>query len=144
MPGKSMPRDKPLTDADYRRMAEFRHQLRQFLLFSEEAAAEAGLPPRQHQALLAIKGFAHITVGELAEKLGIKPHSAGELVNRLTAARLVRRVPDAADKRRVCLDLTPAAERRLESLTLAHHAELKRLAGLWGPLFKGLTDEPRS
>jgi DNA-binding MarR family transcriptional regulator len=130
--------EKPLTDADYRALAEFRHQLRQFLLFSEEAAREAGLAPRHHQALLALKGCEHATVGELAERLAIKSHSAAELANRLVAARLVRRMPDKVDRRRVRLVLTPAAERRLETLTLAHRAELKRLAGLWGPLFDAL------
>ena len=75
--------DRKLTHGDYRVLAEFRAQLRQFLLFSENAARKAGLQPRQHQALLAIKGFADATVGELAARLGIRPHSAAELVNRL-------------------------------------------------------------
>jgi DNA-binding MarR family transcriptional regulator len=135
---------KSLTDADYRALAEFRHQLRQFLQFSEDVAHTAGVPARQHQALLAIKGFAPITVGELAEKLGIKPHSAGELVNRLTAAKLVRRVSDKTDGRRIHLNLTPIAERRLELLTVAHHAELRRLATSWAPLFDVLVVEHNS
>ncbi len=50
-------KSKPLTDSDYRTLAKFRYQLRQFLSFSEDAAAAAGLQPRHHQALLAIKGF---------------------------------------------------------------------------------------
>ena len=95
--------DKPLTHGDYRVLAEFRAQLRQFLLFSENAARKAGLQPRHHQALLAIKGFADATVGDLAARLGIRPHSAAELVNRLVAARLVRRVTDTMDRRRVHL-----------------------------------------
>jgi DNA-binding MarR family transcriptional regulator len=136
--------NKPLTDADYRALAEFRHQLRQFLRFSEEAARKAGLPSRHHQALLAIKGCDPSTVGDLAARLGIKSHSAAELINRLAAAKLVRRVPDKVDKRRVYLILTPGAERRLETLTLAHRAELKRLAGLWEPLFEVLDAETRT
>jgi DNA-binding MarR family transcriptional regulator len=131
----SKPRQRPLTDADYRTLAEFRYRLRQFLLFSENAARACQLQPRQHQALLAIKGGGSTTVGELADRLGIKPHSAAELTNRLVAARLVRRSPDTKDRRRIHLALTPAAERRLEDLTLVHRAELKRLAGLLGPLF---------
>lgn len=133
--------DKPLTGADYRALAEFRRQLRQFLLFSEDAARYAGLAPHHHQALLAIKGFAHPTVGDLAVQLGIKSHSAAGFVNRLVAAKLVRRVSDAVDHRRSCLILTAAAERRLESLTHAHRAELRRLATLWGPLFEALASE---
>jgi DNA-binding MarR family transcriptional regulator len=135
--------DKPLSAADYRALATFRHQLRQFLLFSEGAARQAGLRPRQHQALLAIKGFPGVTVGELAERLGTKPHSAAGLVKRLTAARLVRRVTDIKDRRRVLLTLTPDAERRLEKLTLTHRAELQRLATLWSPLFEALESPNR-
>jgi DNA-binding MarR family transcriptional regulator len=137
MTGKS--RQNRLTAGDYRALAEFRYRLRQFLLFSEKAARECGLQPRQHQALLAIKGGGGVTVGQLAERLGIKPHSAAELTNRLVAARLVRRIPDTSDRRRSHLALTPAAERRLEDLALVHRAELKRLAGLLGPLFKALS-----
>jgi DNA-binding MarR family transcriptional regulator len=130
--------NKPLTGADYRALAMFRHQLRQFLQFSEDAARQAGLHPRQHQALLAIKGFPGATVGNLAERLGILPHSAAGLVKRLASARLVRRVTDTKDRRRVLLTLTPAAERRLEKLTLAHRTELQRRAAVWGPLFNAL------
>jgi DNA-binding MarR family transcriptional regulator len=131
-------KNKPLTGADCRTLAEFRHQLRQFLSFSENAARQAGLQPRHHQALLAIKGFENLTVGDLAERLGIKAHSAAGLVNRLVAARLVRRRADTADRRRVHLTLTPAAERRLAELTIAHRDELRRLALLWHPLFEAL------
>ena len=131
-----------LTDADYRALAEFRYQLRQFLLFSERAARKSGLAPRHHQALLAIKAIPHPTVGDLAERLGIKSHSASELVNRLATAQLVRRVEDVADRRRNYLALTSSAERRLEGLTLVHREELRRLATLWGPLFDVLVTEP--
>jgi DNA-binding MarR family transcriptional regulator len=131
-------KSKPLTDSDYRTLAKFRYQLRQFLSFSEDAAAAAGLQPRHHQALLAIKGFENLSVGDLAERLRIKAHSAAELVNRLVAARLVRRKADTVDRRKVFLTLTPVAERRLEKLTIAHRDELQRLATLWRPLFKAL------
>lgn len=129
---------KSLSDNDYRALAEFRHQLRQFLSFSDEAARVAGLQPRHHQALLAIKGFPESTVGDLATRLGIKPHSAVELVNRLAAAKLVRRNIDKIDRRCVRLVLTAMAERRLEELSLAHRAELRKLAALWSPLFEVL------
>ena len=46
-----------LSLADYQLLAEFRFLLARFLAFSSKAAHEAGLAPRQHQALLAIKGY---------------------------------------------------------------------------------------
>lgn len=118
------------TEADYRALSEFRYLIRRFLEFSQTAAGAAGLTPRQHQALLAIRGFARgpgMTIGDLAERLRIRHHSAVELVDRLEAAGLARRAPDQSDHRRVHLELTPRAEARLEVLSLAHLDELDRL-----------------
>src|SRR3546814_2062783 len=71
-----------LTAADYQTLATFRHALRKFIAFSETEAALAGLMPQQHQALLAIKAMSRSgapSVGEVAEYLMIRPHSAVEL-----------------------------------------------------------------
>ena len=115
--------------ADYRLLAHFRHLLRQFLAFSERAARQGGLTPQQHQALLAIKGAeGSATVGYLAERLAIRHHSAVGLADRLTKSGLVRRESVPADRRRVSLALTAAAERKLARLSAAHAEELRRLA----------------
>ena len=118
-----------LTGGQYQTLAEFRFLIRRFLGFSEQAAHDAGLTPRQHQALLAIKGFPGETIAihDLAERLCVRHHSAVELVDRLEEAGLVRRVQDEADRRRVQLQLTAAAERRLAGLSAIHLEELQRL-----------------
>ncbi len=119
-----------LGQAQYAALAAFRHALRRFLSFSEAAALAAGLPPQQHQALLAIAGHGGAeppTVGMLAEQLIIAPHSAAELVGRMVEAGLVRKVALAADRRRVGVVMTPRAEGVLRRLTAAH---LRELAGL--------------
>jgi DNA-binding MarR family transcriptional regulator len=88
------------------------------------------LAPRQHQALLAIKGFPRdggVTIHDLAERLCIQHHSAVELVDRLAEAGLVERRHDPADRRRVLLDLTWEAEKRLAGLSAIHLEELQRL-----------------
>src|SRR3981081_485117 len=100
------------SQADYEALSEFRYLIRCFLQFSQNAARAVGLPPRQHQALLAIKGFpvGHtVTVGELAERLRIRHHSAVELVDRLSEAGLVRGLPAANDPRAILLSLTQLA-----------------------------------
>jgi DNA-binding MarR family transcriptional regulator len=126
---------KSLAEADYRRLAEFRYLLRQFLAFSEAAARGSGLLPQHHQALLAIRGFGgRMTVGELAERLAVKPHSAVGLANRLVEAGLVARKTDGKDRRRVELSLTATANRKLAGLSKAHRAEIERLAPLLAPL----------
>ena len=119
--------DRNLTQRDYQSLAEFRHQIRRFLRFSERAARNAGLEPRQHQLLLALKGLppeARPRIGELAERLQIQHHSAVELVNRLEAGGLVRRQRGTDDRREVLLELTPRGERILRELSLDHRAEL--------------------
>ncbi|MGH7023150.1 MAG: MarR family winged helix-turn-helix transcriptional regulator [Caulobacteraceae bacterium] len=118
------------SQADYEALSEFRYLIRRFLEFSEQAAGAAGLTARQHQALLAIRGFPkghEPTVGALAERLRIRHHSAVELIDRLAAAGLVTRAADPADHRRVLIGLTERAEERLAALSLAHLDELDRL-----------------
>jgi DNA-binding MarR family transcriptional regulator len=134
---------RALAKGDYELLAAFRHLLRRFLAFSEAAAREYGLTPQQHQALLAIKGFRgrqSVTVGELAEWLDIRHHSAVGLVDRLTSRNLVRRRVDPSDRRRVWIVLTPASEAVLERLSLAHRAELRQLAPRLGSLLSALRE----
>src|ERR1700731_5384485 len=90
------------SQADYGALSEFRYLIRCFLQFSQNAARAVGLTPRQHQALLAIKGFpvGHaVRVGDLAERLRICHHSAVELVDRLSEAGLVRRIRERSKAR---------------------------------------------
>ena len=126
------------TQADYEALSEFRYQIRCFLEFSQNAAKAVGLAPRQHQALLAIRGYpggAPIAIGDLAERLRIKHHTAVELIDRLAAANLVKRVVDPADQRRVLLELTQQAENDLYELSTAHLGELSRIEPLLTQIF---------
>ncbi len=121
--------DKQLSKAEYETLAAFRHLIRQFLRFSEQAAKQVGLPPQQYQALLAIKGFPgrdYITVGELAERLQIRHHSAVGLVNRMVEQGLVVRGP-GRDRREVHVTLTAQGSRLLQQLAATHRKELQRI-----------------
>lgn len=131
------PGERELSLADYQLLAEFRHVLARFLAFSATAATAAGLAPRQHQALLAIKGAPGgepMTVGDLSERLVIRHHSAVELVDRMVSGGYLRRRTDPSDRRRAILALTAGAERVLAELSAAHRAELRRIAPLLGTL----------
>jgi len=133
-----------ITRAHYETLAELRYALRQFLRFSENAAQAAGLTPQQHQALLAIKGFPgphRITMGALAERLQVLPHSAVGLVDRLVAERYVRRIADRKDRRQVRLALTDRGENILEQLSAVHSEQLQRLGPQIARLLKGLRGE---
>ncbi|WP_395397507.1 helix-turn-helix domain-containing protein [Novosphingobium sp. BL-8A] len=121
-----------LTDADYAALADFRFSLREFQAFSEGKAAECGLKPQQHQALLVIRAAPAetATVGHVAERLILKPHSATGLIDRLVALDLVVRGTSRHDRRQAVLELTPRAHAILEQLSATHREEIVRLRPL--------------
>lgn len=139
-----MPRSRTrISDAEYELLAQLRHSLRLFAGFSEQAARRAALAPVQHQALLALKGHGRpqpLTIGELAEQLLIRHHSAVGLVQRLLARGLIQRSPDARDRRRVRLVLRPRGEALLAKLSAAHRDELRRI----GPQIEELLERLRA
>lgn len=130
-----------LDDEDYRRLLSLRDGLRVFLRWSARQAKSVGLTPGQHQLLLVVKGHddpTGPTIGDVAEHLLLRHHSAVELSDRAEAAGLISRRPDATDRRAVRLHLTPLGRRRLEGLSRLHVEELRRFAEKVGPLWDGL------
>jgi DNA-binding MarR family transcriptional regulator len=125
-----MERPRRIDKSQYETLAAFRYALRRFLRFSEGAAKAVGITAQQHQALLAIKGFPardKITVGELAERLQLRHHSAVGLIDRLVAEKLVVREPSVEDRRQVLVQLTSRGEAVLEKLASVHREQLKRI-----------------
>ena len=122
---------KPVPDSLVRTLAEFRYELRRFLHFSECAALEAGLQPKQHQLLLQVAGAPEgttVTIAYAAGRLGLKHNSAVELVDRSEHEGLIARTADPGDKRRAILRVTRKGERILGRLTGDHAQELNELA----------------
>jgi DNA-binding MarR family transcriptional regulator len=120
-----------LTDQDYRAILAFRDRLRRFLAWSEKQARAAGLTPAQHQLLLAVRGHPGTvppTIGDIAEHLRLRHHSAVGLIDRAEVAGLVERVPDRDDRRVVHIRLLPAGREALDDLTSFHLEELQVLA----------------
>jgi DNA-binding MarR family transcriptional regulator len=130
--------DDPIGDDDFRTLARFRKDLRDFLQFSEAAALSHGLTPQQYQALLAIRGSERqrMQIGDLAEALLIRPHSASELVSRLEKLGMVERREVEEDGRGRSVLLMAAALTLLNTLSAAHRTELRRLR----PLLVGLLE----
>jgi DNA-binding MarR family transcriptional regulator len=115
---------------NYETLAEFRYALRCFLRFSENAAETAGLTLQQHQAMLFIIGYPgreQVTIGELAERLQIRHHSAVGLVDRLEEQGLVKRLQDNQDRRQVFISLTDKGIGVLKGLASIHREELRHL-----------------
>ena len=94
--------DFPLSG--YQRLAQFRHHIREFLQFSEQAARLHSIEPQQHQLLLALKGLpggTRPTVKALSERLCLRHHSTVELINRLVEGGAVLRRHGEDDRREV-------------------------------------------
>jgi len=129
-----LPRGPKLSQADYEQLAAVRLAIRRFVSMTESNARGVGLTPQQHQALLSIKagypGRKAITIGELAQHLLIKHHSAVELTERLVRGGLVAREPSPADRRRIYLSITAKGEALLEQLSEASLGELRASSGL--------------
>lgn len=96
--------------------------LRRFQRWSEDQAAAAGLTHVQHQLLVAIKGHPASmppSVGQIADYLVLRRHSAVGLVDRAEAAGFVQRCPDPDDARVARVELTEAGDRLVTGLTEA-------------------------
>ena len=137
------PPRRDLSPADYEALAAFRAALRRFLAFSETGAAAHGVTAQQHQALLAIRACpdpAGLSVGELAEVLLVRTHSAGELAGRLVQRRLAVRAASSEDRRRVLLTLTREGERVLEAISRSTLGKLKSNLPIWSEMLRALED----
>jgi DNA-binding MarR family transcriptional regulator len=125
-----MPNFPTISKSEYETLAEFRYALRHYLHYSEQAVRSAGITLQQHQALLFIIGFPgreQVTIGELAERLQIRHHSAVGLVNRMEEQGLVERKQNIHDHRLVLISLTAKGMATLESLSSLHREELRYL-----------------
>jgi DNA-binding MarR family transcriptional regulator len=120
-----------LGDEDYRRLSNFRFEIRKFLSFSEHAARGAGIEPQQHQLLLSVKGLPEElrpTIGVLADRLCVQHHTAVALVDKLEQRELVRRERSDVDRREVHVLLTAAGAALLRRLSALHKAQLRKVA----------------
>jgi DNA-binding MarR family transcriptional regulator len=114
----------------FQELAHFRHKLRTFLRFSEDAARACGITPQQHQLMLGIAGFSRggrASISEIADFLQERHNSVVGLVDRAEQSGLVQRAEHAEDRRVVIVSLTERGEEILRTLSLLHHQEVNRL-----------------
>ena len=123
--------NRTLTKREIEARSAFRHQLRRFERFGEDAARSQGVTFPQYLLLLHVKGTPGrewALVGELAQKMILEHHSVVGLVSRCEAAGLVKRRRSIEDARQVEVHLTPKGERALNAIAVAQSGELKALA----------------
>ncbi len=129
------------TDMDYRHLLELRTGLRRFLRWSERQAQAAGLTPAQHQLLLVVRGHPDPrgpTLGDVADYLLLRHHSAVGLVDRAEAAGLLTRSQDADNHSIARLRLSDEGRRQLDGLSELHLEELAHLAPTMRTLWEAL------
>ncbi|WP_433390402.1 MarR family winged helix-turn-helix transcriptional regulator [Micromonospora sp. KLBMP9576] len=80
---------------------------------ASQRAARTALPDAQVEVLRLVRRWPGIGVREAAERLGTAPNTVSTLVGELTAAGLLHRERDQADRRTVRLELTDAARERM-------------------------------
>lgn len=101
-------------------IAAFRDSGNQDAAFENLAAERLGISRTDLHCINAIENAGGLTAGQLAERAGLTSGAVTGVVDRLERAGFARRVPDAADRRRVRLEVTP---------------EFYARAGeIWGPL----------
>jgi DNA-binding MarR family transcriptional regulator len=135
-----------LQQPDFEHLLELRTGLRRFLRWSEQRARATGLTPAQHQLLLAVKGHPDPhgpTVGDIADYLVLRHHSAVGLIDRAVAAGLVERRPDPNSNSAVRVVLTPAGEEKVDLLAEAHLEELAHLAPTMHALWRAVDHDGR-
>jgi len=127
-----------LATGDYAQLASFRHVLRGFLRFSEDAAANVGLTSQHYQAMLILRGWPQdqpVSINDLAQQLLIKHNSAVGLVDRLVDEGLIVREPSTIDRRKVELRMSSRGRRVLAKLAATHRQELRRISPIMERFF---------
>ena len=111
-------------------LADFRHQLRTFLSFSESASESCGIAAQQYQLMQVIGSVPadrQASISYIADRMILRHNSTVELVDRAERAGLVRRESDPKDMRRSLVLLTPQGHDILDRLVAEHLNELSPL-----------------
>jgi DNA-binding MarR family transcriptional regulator len=138
---------KPLNDAEYMALAEFRYQIRKYLRHMEEIAREAGHNPQQYQVLLAIKGLPKDkspTISTLAERMQLNHNSMVELIDRCEERGLLQRTRSESDRRQVTLAITPEGEMLMRQQAAGARQELRTIGPILSESIQRLIADTRS
>ncbi len=138
---------KPLNDAEYAALSEFRYQIRKYLRYMEDEAREMGHNPQQYQVLLAIKGLAKgtpPTISAIADRMQLNHNSMVELVDRCEERGLLRRGRSSSDRRQVTLAITPEGELMLRQLAAAGRQQLRAVGPILSDSVRRLIEDTRA
>lgn len=92
-----------------------------------------GMPLPQLRALVMVGMYQPVTVGAIAERLGINPSNASRACDRLAERGFLRRGADGEDARRVSLALTDAGATLLDQVLDRRRHELSQVVEAMEP-----------
>lgn len=88
------------------------------------ATVDARVTLPQFRALVVLSSQGPQRVGDLAEALAIHPSTGTRLCDRLVARQLLRRSPDADNRRETMISLTPSGRDLVEEVTNIRRREI--------------------
>ena len=101
---------------DNRVTFELLQAARAYRVRSAKLLARVGLYPGQDALLKLLDQHGRMTMGEAAQALSIQPPTVTKMVNRLSAAGLVRTEVMDKDRRKIAISMTPAAEEKIDEI----------------------------
>jgi DNA-binding MarR family transcriptional regulator len=101
---------------DNRITFELLQAARAYRVRSAKLLARVGLYPGQDALLKMLDEHGRMTMGEAAAALSIQPPTVTKMVNRLSAAGLVRTEVVDNDRRKISISMTEAAESKIEEI----------------------------
>ena len=99
----------------------------QSVLLSQVIADKVGLAPSDLECLGYLEDGGPMTAGRLSQLTGLTSGAVTRMVDRLEAAKYVRRRSDPDDRRKVVIDLVPGRAREFERF--------------YGPMARGATEQ---
>jgi len=101
---------------DERVTFELLQAARAYRVRSAKLLARVGLYPGQDALLKLLAQHGSMTMGEAAAALSIQPPTVTKMVNRLSAAGLVRAEVMDADRRKIAISMTEAAQEKIDEI----------------------------
>jgi DNA-binding MarR family transcriptional regulator len=101
---------------DNRVTFELLQAARAYRLRSAKLLSRVGLYPGQDALLMLLGERGKLTMGEAANALSIQPPTVTKMVNRLSAAQLVKTEIMEGDRRKISVSLTDAARAKIDEI----------------------------
>ena len=101
---------------DNRVTFELLQAARAYRVRSAKLLARVGLYPGQDALLKLLDQHGRMTMGEAAAALSIQPPTVSKMVNRLSAAGLVRTEVMDKDRRKIAISMTAAAQEKIDEI----------------------------